>query len=131
MIEHSAATIYLHPTVIMMFSGKYVDPPNPFASKVHWKQPADDTKESVEAKAVPTVSEPQMTNAKTMRAPIVEQKKRYQKRRLPGERLLRRVARIAPPGAVPDEAEYDGDLDNETMANLHGAIGDIIERMKI
>src|SRR4051812_38216037 len=77
--------------------GKYVDPINPFSSKVHWKQPVDDTKAPIEpreeAKEAPL---PAVTNAKTIRAPIVPQKKRYQKRRLPGERLLRRVARIAP-----------------------------------
>ena len=111
-----------------MFGGKFVDAPNPFASRVYWKT-LDDTKEPIEAKIEPTVSEPAMTNAKTARAPIVEQKKRYQKRRLPGERLLRRVARIAPPGALPDGGEDSG-LDEETIMNIHGAIGDIIERMK-
>ena len=112
-----------------MFNAKWVDPPNPFASKVHFKQSSDDTKEPIAPEPKPQVSLPALTNAKTMRAPIVEQKKRYQKRRLPGERLLRRVARIAPPEAIPEQE--DSDLDEETIMNLHGAIGDIIERMKI
>ena len=111
-----------------MFGGKLVDPPNIFASRVHWKQPSDDTKEPIAPEPKPQISEPAMTNAKTMRTPIVEQKKRYQKRRLPGEQLLRRVARIEPPDAAPEA--NDSDLDEETIVNLHGAIGDIIERMK-
>ena len=55
--------------------GQYVDPPNPFASRVYRKEP-----EYVEVpvisdeKSTPVV-EPAMTNAKTARAPIVEIKK--------------------------------------------------------
>lgn len=106
--------------------GRYVDPPNLFASKVHWTpEPEAEAKEPE-----PTVAEPCLTNAKTMRAPIVPPKPKYQKRRLPGERLLRRVARIAPKHSE-EERDEDDDLDDETLQNLHGALGDIVERMRL
>ena len=70
-----------------------------------------------------------MTNVKTARASIVV-KPKYQKRRLPGERLLRRVARIDPTKGAAPELDTD-DLDDETLQNLHGALGDIVERMRI
>lgn len=108
--------------------GRYVDPPNPFASRVHWAPPEP---EAVPQEPELTVSEPCVTNAKTMRAPIVAPKPKYQKRRLPGERLLRRVARMAPKHSDKEEDVDGGDLDDETLQNLHGALGDIVERMRL
>ena len=113
----------------MMF-GQYVDPPNPFSSRVYRKEPEYvEVPAMSDEKSTPVV-EPAMTNAKTARAPIVEIKKQYQKRRLPGERLLRRVARIEPKDEDGDDSG-ESDIDEETLQNLHGALGDIVERMRI
>lgn len=110
--------------------GKYVDPPNPFASRVYRKEPEEPEVPEISDKPAQPVVEPAMTNAKTARAPVVETKKKYHKRRLPGERLLRRVARIEP---KDDDGDNSGesDIDEETLQNIHGALGDIVERMRI
>lgn len=110
--------------------GKYVDPPNPFASRVYRKEPEQAEVPVIADRPMQPVVEPAMTSVKAARAPIVETKKKYHKRRLPGERLLRRVARIEPKDEDSDNSG-ESDVDEETLQNLHGALGDIVERMRI
>lgn len=113
---------------------KWTQPPNPFAAKIRVvpdPHEAAPTMPPPLAAPVP-VREPAISDMKAMRAPIVPVKKARKVHRLPGQKLLKRIARIqsAIDQARAEVPDVGGELDDATVVNLHGAIGDIIERMQ-